>query len=62
LEEFDTTFKNKFYHSQYDDASNINVEVIATAASLVARALYMLASDNTADTTILMSIQVMQFG
>lgn len=58
LEEFDTIFKNKFYHSQYDDASNINVEVIASAASLVARALYMLASDNTADTTILKSIQV----
>jgi len=38
------------------------VEVIATAASLVARALYMLASDNTADTTILKSIQVTQFG
>ncbi|KAF9625241.1 hypothetical protein IFM89_020827, partial [Coptis chinensis] len=45
LEDFDTAFTNKFYHSRFDDLSNINSSAIVTAASLVARTLYILASD-----------------
>lgn len=57
LEEFDTAFSNKFYHSQYDDKSNVNTTAIAAAASILARTLVMLASENT-DSPILKSIQV----
>ncbi|XVF41348.1 hypothetical protein PTKIN_Ptkin01aG0272900 [Pterospermum kingtungense] len=46
LEDFDTTFANKFYHSHLDDSANINSSAIVAAASLVARTLYVLASDN----------------
>ncbi|KAJ4837960.1 hypothetical protein Tsubulata_015679 [Turnera subulata] len=45
LEDFDTAFVNKFYHSHLDDKSNINSSSIVAAASLVARTLYILASD-----------------
>lgn len=45
LEDFDTMFANKFYHSHLDDISNINSESIVAAASLVARSLYILATD-----------------
>ncbi|KAK2999971.1 hypothetical protein RJ639_024429 [Escallonia herrerae] len=40
LEDFDTSFINKVYHT------NINSSSIVAAASLVARTLYILASDN----------------
>ncbi|KAI3813796.1 hypothetical protein L1987_18531 [Smallanthus sonchifolius] len=46
LEDFDTSFTNKFYHSHLDDLSNINSSAIVAAASLVARTLYFLANDN----------------
>ncbi|KAJ9564606.1 hypothetical protein OSB04_000572 [Centaurea solstitialis] len=46
LEDFDSAFTNKFYHSHLDDLSNINSSAIVAAASLVARTLYILASDN----------------
>ncbi|KAK9741989.1 hypothetical protein RND81_03G141700 [Saponaria officinalis] len=53
LEDFDAMFSNEFYHSHIDDISNINSTSIVAAASLVARALYILASDtekpNTSD-------------
>ncbi|KAK9118092.1 hypothetical protein Scep_016185 [Stephania cephalantha] len=58
LEDFDTVFTNKFYHSNLDDFSNINSSVIAAAASLVSRALYILASDKELNTTALSSINV----
>lgn len=45
LEDFDSTFSNEFYHSHPDDISNINSTSIVAAASLVARSLYILASD-----------------
>ncbi|XP_077241148.1 Zn-dependent exopeptidases superfamily protein [Tasmannia lanceolata] len=45
LEEFDTAFTNKFYHSHLDDQSNINSSSIIAAASLVARTVYILAND-----------------
>lgn len=45
LEDFDTVFNNKFYHSHLDDLANINSSAIVAAASLVARTLYILASD-----------------
>lgn len=45
LEDFDTKFVNKFYHSHLDDLSNINSSSVVAAASVVARALYILASD-----------------
>ncbi|KAL8200261.1 hypothetical protein R6Q57_011600 [Mikania cordata] len=47
LEDFDTSFSNKFYHSHLDDLSNINSSAIVAAASLVARTLYFLASNST---------------
>ncbi|KAJ6368060.1 hypothetical protein OIU78_000603 [Salix suchowensis] len=43
LEDFDTSFSDKFYHSHLDDMSNINSSAIVAAASLVARTLYILA-------------------
>ncbi|CAD5325620.1 unnamed protein product [Arabidopsis thaliana] len=46
LEDFDTNFVNKFYHSHLDDLSNINSSSVVAAASVVARTLYILASDN----------------
>ncbi|KAF5480037.1 hypothetical protein F2P56_000812 [Juglans regia] len=46
LEDFDSVFSNKFYHSHLDNISNINSSAIVAAASLVARTLYILASDN----------------
>ncbi|XP_059307232.1 nicastrin isoform X2 [Lycium ferocissimum] len=45
LEDFDATFTNKFYHSHLDGLSNINSSAIVAAASVVARSLYILASD-----------------
>ncbi|CAN4126880.1 unnamed protein product [Withania somnifera] len=45
LEDFDAAFTNKFYHSHLDDLSNINSSAIVAAASVVARSLYILASD-----------------
>ncbi|RWR95970.1 nicastrin isoform X1 [Cinnamomum micranthum f. kanehirae] len=47
LEEFNTAFTNNFYHSHLDDQSNINSTSLVAAASLVARALYILASDDS---------------
>ncbi|XP_021604076.1 nicastrin isoform X3 [Manihot esculenta] len=44
LEDFDTAFANKFYHSHLDDMSNVNSSAIVAAASLIARTLYILAS------------------
>ncbi|KAB2612342.1 nicastrin [Pyrus ussuriensis x Pyrus communis] len=45
LEDFDTVFTKKFYHSHLNDLSKINLSSIVAAASLVARTLYILASD-----------------
>ncbi|KAK7379220.1 hypothetical protein VNO80_04675 [Phaseolus coccineus] len=45
LEDFDSIFVNKFYHSHLDDLSNINSSAVVAAASLVARTLYILASE-----------------
>ncbi|CAO2816400.1 unnamed protein product [Amaranthus hypochondriacus] len=45
LEDFDTKFTNEFYHSHLDDISNINSTSIVAAASLIARSLYILATD-----------------
>ncbi|KAJ0245631.1 Nicastrin [Hirschfeldia incana] len=46
LEDFDTKFVNKFYHSHLDDLSNINSSSVVAAASVVARTLFILASDS----------------
>ncbi|XP_038721111.1 nicastrin isoform X1 [Tripterygium wilfordii] len=51
LEDFDSAFANKFYHSHLDDVSNINSSAIAAAGSLIARTLYILAS-NSKDSSI----------
>ncbi|KAH1196760.1 Nicastrin [Glycine max] len=45
LEDFDSVFVNKFYHSHLDDLSNVNSSAVVAAASLIARTLYMLASE-----------------
>ncbi|CAN6478979.1 unnamed protein product [Victoria cruziana] len=47
LEEFDSTFSNKFYYSHPDDPSNINTSSIVSAAAVVSRALYILASSGS---------------
>ncbi|KAK3155217.1 hypothetical protein QOZ80_2BG0200390 [Eleusine coracana subsp. coracana] len=44
LEDFDSHFSNKFYHSYLDSSENINSSSIAAAAALVARSLYILAT------------------
>lgn len=46
LEDFDTSFINNFYHSHLDNPSNINSSSIAAASIMVARALYILATDS----------------
>ncbi|XP_073289088.1 nicastrin [Primulina huaijiensis] len=46
LEDFDSAFTNKFYHSHLDDLSNINSSAIVAAAALVARTLYIAAGGN----------------
>lgn len=59
MEEFDTAFANNFYHSHLDDQSNINSTSLVAAASVVARALYILANnDSGLSTTTLNSIKV----
>lgn len=58
LEDFDTSFVNKFYHSHLDNPSNINTSSIAAAAVLVARALYVIASDTPLNLIVLNSIKV----
>ncbi|XP_027337970.1 nicastrin [Abrus precatorius] len=45
LEDFDSVFVNKFYHSHLDDISNVNSSAIVAAASLIARTIYLLASE-----------------
>ncbi|KAL7254787.1 hypothetical protein ACSBR1_009018 [Camellia fascicularis] len=52
LEDFDSVFTNQFYHSHLDNLSNINSSAIEAAASLVARTLYILASDNKDPSTM----------
>lgn len=59
LEDFDTSFTNKLYHSHLDNPSNINSTSVAAAAVLVARALYVLASSHSPlDLMTLNSIKV----
>ncbi|KAJ6800744.1 nicastrin [Iris pallida] len=59
LEDFDTSFTNRLYHSHLDDRSNINSSSIAAASALVARALYVLATgDATLNLIELNSIKV----
>lgn len=45
LEDFDTSFTNQFYQSHLDDLHNINSSAIEAAALLVARTLYILATN-----------------
>jgi nicastrin len=47
IEDFNTVFHNKFYHSHLDNQSNINSSSIVAAASLFARSLYILANHKT---------------
>ncbi|XP_024365272.1 nicastrin isoform X1 [Physcomitrium patens] len=60
IEEFDTAFTNKYYNSVDDNSSNVNLPSLVVAASLVARSLVLLASDNNLrfDSPIFESIQV----
>lgn len=58
LEDFDTSFINKFYHSHLDNPSNINTSSISAAAIIVARALYIIASDTPLNLIVLNSIKV----
>ncbi|XP_031491630.1 nicastrin [Nymphaea colorata] len=59
LEEFDSVFSNKFYYSHPDDSSNINTTSIVSAAAVVARALYILASSGSGfSSSILSSINI----
>uniref|UniRef100_A0A0C9RQH0 Nicastrin n=1 Tax=Wollemia nobilis TaxID=56998 RepID=A0A0C9RQH0_9CONI len=56
LEDFNMTFRNEFYHSHLDDLSNINSTSITAAASVVSRALYILANNGSGSTTVMQSI------
>lgn len=59
LEDFDTAFTNQFYHSHLDVLSNINSSSIVASASLIARTLYILASDKEdLNITVLNSLNV----
>ncbi|KAK8928274.1 Nicastrin [Platanthera zijinensis] len=58
LEDFDTSFVNKFYHSHLDNHANIDATSIAAAAIIVARALYVIASDVPLNLIVLNSIKV----
>ncbi|KAJ8763070.1 hypothetical protein K2173_023275 [Erythroxylum novogranatense] len=58
LEDFDSSFINKFYHSYLDDISKINSSAIVAAASLVARTLYILASGDKNISSSLSAISV----
>lgn len=58
LEDFNTAFKNSFYHSHLDDSQNVNPSSITAAASLVSRTLYILANNGSGSNTILQSINV----
>ncbi|KAG9443953.1 hypothetical protein H6P81_015293 [Aristolochia fimbriata] len=59
LEDFDSVFTNKFYHSHLDNLLNVNSSSIVKAASVVARALYILANDDSKlNTKLLNSINV----
>ena len=41
----------RFYHSQYDDASNVNMSAICAASNTLARSLYLLALDDQSAVT-----------
>ncbi|PIN06941.1 Transmembrane glycoprotein nicastrin [Handroanthus impetiginosus] len=56
LEDFDSAFSNKFYHSHLDDLSNINSSSIVAAASLVSRTLYTLAGGK--DSSVMNNIKI----
>ncbi|XP_039791374.1 nicastrin-like isoform X3 [Panicum virgatum] len=59
LEDFDSHFSNRFYHSYLDNPANVNSSSIAAAAALVARSLYILASaDSVVDLMTLNTIKV----
>ncbi|CAM0944287.1 unnamed protein product [Alopecurus aequalis] len=59
LEDFDSQFSNRFYHSNLDNPANINSSSIAAAAALVARSLYILATaDMPLDLMTLNTIKV----
>ncbi|CAA7401371.1 unnamed protein product [Spirodela intermedia] len=59
LEDFDTAFTNRFYHSHLDDPRNINASSVEAAAVLVARAAYILAhGEMQPSPTLLNSIKV----
>uniref|UniRef100_A0ACD5ZEA0 Uncharacterized protein n=1 Tax=Avena sativa TaxID=4498 RepID=A0ACD5ZEA0_AVESA len=59
LEDFDSQFSNRFYHSYLDNPANINSSEIAAAAALVARSLYILATaDMPVDLITLNNIKV----
>jgi hypothetical protein len=40
---------SRFYHSQYDNADNVNLDAICQASSTLARSLFLLASGSNAD-------------
>lgn len=58
VEDFDSTFTNHFYHSHLDNLSNINSSAVVATASLIARTLYILASDKDFNSSALATINV----
>ncbi len=47
LSGYDTAFASRYFHSQFDDASNVDTASIAAAATTLARGLYALATNAT---------------
>jgi hypothetical protein len=47
LSEYDGAFSNPFFHSRFDDASNVDAGTVVSAATVLARGLYAVASNKT---------------
>ncbi|KAL3525034.1 hypothetical protein ACH5RR_013406 [Cinchona calisaya] len=59
VEDFDTAFTNKFYHSHLDNLANISPSAVVAASSLIARSLYILASEKKGiDDSVLSAVAV----
>lgn len=50
IADHDDTYTNQYYHSMYDDRTNVNDEQVTLVATLLARTLYTLASQEPSDT------------
>lgn len=45
LSDYDTSFTNRYYESEFDEVSNVDPEVVTKMSTILARTLYALATD-----------------